>query len=62
MMNFIIIGEMVSRLSDKFIEKNNIEWQKIQHHILILQKELQKILDDLFYVYPIKLELEYLIY
>jgi len=31
MMNFIIIGEMVSRLSDKFIEENNqIDWFKIR--------------------------------
>lgn len=31
MMNFIIIGEMVSRLSDKFIEENSqIDWFKIR--------------------------------
>ena len=31
MMNFIIIGEMVARLSDEFIEKfNQIEWHKIR--------------------------------
>ena len=31
MMNFIIIGEMVSRLSDVFINKNNhIDWFKIK--------------------------------
>jgi uncharacterized protein with HEPN domain len=44
MMNFIIIGEMVSRLSEKFLQKyDNIEWQKIQHHIPILQIELKNI-------------------
>ena len=31
MMNFIIIGEMVLRLSDKFIEENSqIDWHKIR--------------------------------
>jgi uncharacterized protein with HEPN domain len=31
MMNFIIIGEMVTRLSDSFLEKNNhIDWFKIR--------------------------------
>ena len=31
MMNFIIIGEMVVRLSDEFIEKySNIDWHKIK--------------------------------
>lgn len=31
MMNFIIIGEMVSRLSDKLIEENNqIDWFRIR--------------------------------
>lgn len=31
MMNFIIIGEMVSRLSDKFIEENSqIDWFRIR--------------------------------
>jgi uncharacterized protein with HEPN domain len=31
MMNFIIIGEMVSRLSDGFMEKfNHVEWYKIR--------------------------------
>jgi len=31
MMNFIIIGEMASRLSDDFIEQNNhIDWFKIR--------------------------------
>lgn len=31
MMNFIIIGEMVARLSDKFTEKfSHIEWLKIR--------------------------------
>jgi len=31
MMNFIIIGEMVSRLSDQFIKKNkHIDWFKIR--------------------------------
>ena len=31
MMNFIIIGEMVSRLSDKLMEENNqIDWFKIR--------------------------------
>jgi uncharacterized protein with HEPN domain len=31
MMNFIIIGEMVARLSDKFIEENSqIDWFKIR--------------------------------
>jgi len=31
MMNFIIIGEMVARLSDEFIEKyNDIDWHKIR--------------------------------
>ena len=31
MMNFVIIGEMVSRLSDKFIEENTqIDWFKIR--------------------------------
>ena len=31
MMNFIIIGEMVARLSDEFIEKyDHIEWFKIR--------------------------------
>lgn len=31
MMNFVIIGEMVGRLSDEFIEQNNhIDWYKIK--------------------------------
>ena len=31
MMNFIIIGEMVSRLSDKFVEENSpVDWFKIR--------------------------------
>lgn len=31
MMNFVIIGEMVARLSDKFIEENRqIDWFKIR--------------------------------
>ena len=31
MMNFIIVGEMVARLSDNFVEKfNHIEWHKIR--------------------------------
>ena len=31
MMNFIIIGEMVVRLSDEFIEKyNNVDWHRIR--------------------------------
>ncbi|MBI4645798.1 MAG: DUF86 domain-containing protein [Bacteroidia bacterium] len=31
MMNFIVIGEMASKLSDDFIEKNSeIDWHKIQ--------------------------------
>ncbi|MDZ7724076.1 MAG: HepT-like ribonuclease domain-containing protein [candidate division KSB1 bacterium] len=31
MMNFMVVGEMVARLSDEFIEKHNhIEWQKIR--------------------------------
>ncbi len=31
MMNFIILGEMVTRLSEQFIEKyNQIEWYKIR--------------------------------
>ena len=31
MMNFMVMGEMVARLSDEFIEKHNhIEWHKIR--------------------------------
>lgn len=31
MMNFIIIGEMVSRLSEKFVEQNKqVDWYKIK--------------------------------
>lgn len=31
MMNFIVLGEMVTRLSEQFIEKHNhIEWYKIR--------------------------------
>lgn len=31
LMNFVIIGEMIARLSDDFIDRNNrIEWHKIR--------------------------------
>ena len=31
LMNFVIIGEMIARLSDDFIDRNNrIEWHKIK--------------------------------
>jgi uncharacterized protein with HEPN domain len=70
MMNFVVIGEMVNRLTDQFVDKNpqidwfkirgfrNIVahnyfgidaeevWQIIQNHIPILQKEIEKILQE----------------